>query len=286
MTAPSLASPDAPAGRPAGRLSAPAVRLARVGSALIGAEVQAASAYRAQLLVGVFGWVVPLAFMALWRGAAGDGAIEGTTSAQFATYFAVMLVTTSVALTPVIVFGFGDLVHSGQLSSMLLRPHHPLLTLVARAVAQKTYRVPPVLLVFPLLLALTGGTVTDHVPSLVLAPVVCLLGVIGASYLAALVATIAFWMTKSNGVQGLLSGLEWIVGGLVAPVALLPGILPDIVRHQPLWFAGGAPAEMVAGMGHHGWGTAVEALLWIVVLDQVFRVVWRRGLRRYEAVGT
>ena len=56
--------------------SPPHTRIARAGLvvvALLRAELQAAAAYRAQLILGIFGWVVPLAFMVLWTGAAGGG---------------------------------------------------------------------------------------------------------------------------------------------------------------------------------------------------------------------
>lgn len=269
---------------PSTRLGWP--RTTELLGALVRAELQAASAYRAQLVIGLFGWVVPLAFMALWRGAAADDPVSGITVEQFTTYFSILLVTTNLSIGMPVVAGLSGQVHSGQLSAILLRPHHPILPLVARALAQKAFRLPPLLVIVPLLVVLGDGAVTDDLGPWLLAPVVAVLGLIASVYLAGIVATVAFWMTKSSGVQGLLTGLEWLVGGLVAPIALLPGVLPEILRHQPLWFAIGAPAELVAGMGDHSPWMVAEAVLWIAVLDRMFRSVWRRALARYEAVGT
>lgn len=59
-----------------------------------------------------------------------------------------------------------------------------------------------------------------------------------------------------------------------------------MLAHQPMWFAVGAPAEIVSGIADPGWWAVVEAVAWVVLLDRVFRVVWSRGVRRYEAVGS
>ena len=270
-------------------ISPPHTRIARAGLvvvALLRAELQAAAAYRAQLILGIFGWVVPLAFMVLWTGAAGREGVQQIGAGQFTTYFAVVLVTTNISFTAPLVYGLSRLVHSGELSARLLRPHHPLLSIIARGISQVLYSLLPMGIIVPAIVVLGDGALTDRSDQLILAPFIGIVGLVGAGYIAALVATLAFWMTKASGAQSLLYGLEWIAGGVIGPVLLLPGNLPDILRHQPLWYAVGAPAEMVSGISDLGMGVVFEAFAWVVALHVVFGGVWRRGLRRYEAVGT
>jgi ABC-2 type transport system permease protein len=69
------------------------------------AELAAAAAYRAQL--GLVSWVVPLAFLALWRGAAASGPVGGITVTQFGTYFCILLVTTNLQIVMPVIFEFG-----------------------------------------------------------------------------------------------------------------------------------------------------------------------------------
>jgi len=238
------------------------------------------------LILGIFGWVVPLAFMVLWTGAAGGEGVQQIGAGQFTTYFAVVLVTTNISFTAPLVYGLSRLVHSGELSARLLRPHHPLLSIIARGISQVLYSLLPMGIIVPAIVVLGDGALTDRSDQLILAPFIGIVGLVGAGYIAALVATLAFWMTKASGAQSLLYGLEWIAGGVIGPVLLLPGNLPDILRHQPLWYAVGAPAEMVSGISDLGMGVVFEAFAWVVALHVVFGGVWRRGLRRYEAVGT
>ena len=111
------------------------MRLARYYAALLRAELAATAQYRLQLVVGIVGWVVPFVMIALWRSAAAEAPIEGVTAGQFTTYFLGILLITSSGVMGTLVFGFGHLVYSGQLSVLLLRPFHPLHSMVARQLA-------------------------------------------------------------------------------------------------------------------------------------------------------
>jgi ABC-2 type transport system permease protein len=261
-------------------------RVLSIYVALAKMELQAAAAYRAQLLLGALGWVVPVGFMALWRGAAAAGPVDGVSAAQFTTYFAIVLLTSSMQIGRDIAFEISPKIHSGELSALLLRPHHPLHSLVAKGIAQWVYRLTPLLLVVPLLIVVIGGTATSSAGQWLLAGVLGLLGTVGETYLGAMMGCVALWWTRSAGIRGLLFGAEWVLGGLVAPVVLLPGVFADIVRHQPLWYAIGAPGEAVSGITVLTPWVLLEAAAWIVVLHLLFARIWRRGMRRFEAVGT
>ena len=72
--------------------------------------------------------------------------------------------TTSLQLTNHLSFGVEPLVHSGELSALLLRPHHPMHVLVASGLAQLTYKVAPLVVVVPLLIVgldVIGGHLTE-----------------------------------------------------------------------------------------------------------------------------
>lgn len=261
-------------------------RLVRVYGGLLRSEVQAAASYRSQLVLGALGWVVPVAFMALWKGAAGAGDVAGITAAQFTTYYAVLMVTTSMQLSRGLSFDVEPLVHSGEMSALLLRPTHPMHLLVARGLARLTYGLPPLLLVVPALVLGLGGDVTRDATQWVLALAIAPLGFVAEIYLGLMMGALALWFTRSAALSGLLFGAEWLIGGLVAPVALMPGPLPDLLRHQPLWFAIGAPAEAISGISRLEPWILLEAAAWAVLLHLVFARIWRRGMLRYEAVGT
>jgi len=219
-------------------------------------------------------------------GAAADGAIEGITADQFTVYFGLVLVTTALSFSGVLVYEFSPLVHDGRLADYLVRPYHPYHNLVAQGLSWGVFRAPTVAVLFALVLAVLGGSVRLGL-TLPLAVALWLAGVVGAGYLAALAGTIALWVTKSYGLQSVVIGLEGLIGGLYAPIRLLPAWLEPLGHHNPFWFQVGAPSELLAGILDRSAGVAalLEALVWIAVLHVVFRAVWKRGVRQYELVG-
>jgi ABC-2 type transport system permease protein len=261
-------------------------RLPGIYAGLIKAEVQATSAYRLNILVSAVGWVIPFVMLALWRGAAQDGAIEGVTAEQFTTYFCMVLITTSLELSGWLTYGFSPLVHEGRLAHYLVRPYHPLHNLIAQAMAEALFRMPTVILMFAVVMAAAGAAVTAGwaIPA---AFAVWLAGAAGAAYVGAIGGAIALWVTKSYGLQSIVLGAAGLLGGLYAPIALLPGVLEVVARHTPFWFAVGAPSELVAGIIDTGAGlrALAEAIVWVIGLHLAFRSIWTRGVRQYELVG-
>lgn len=265
-------------------MSAP--RLPTVYGALLRGEMMATSGYRANLIISMIGWVVPFVMLALWRGAAADGPIESITAGQFTTYFAVVLLTTAFSLAGHLIYGFTPLVHDGRLAHYLQRPYHPFHNIIADALSATAFRAITVFVLFAGVLGLVGA---EFGPSAAL-PVAVLLwvaGLVGTAYIAALAGTTALWVTRAYGLQSLAIGAEGLLGGMYAPVMLLPGWLEIIARHTPFWFQIGAPAELVAGIldTRDGLIAIAEAVVWVGALHALFRVVWRRGLRQYELVG-
>jgi ABC-2 type transport system permease protein len=250
------------------------------------AELAAAAAYRLQLVLGVLGWVYPLAFLALWRGAAQGEPVAGIEPEALAAYFCLVLVTNTLQITMPIVFGFGHQVYSGQLSALLLHPRHPLHASVAKALAENVYQLPILAVLVPGVLLLTAGTLTTDAATWGIAVLVMILGAVASIHLAAMSAAVAFWMSKAQGVQGLVVAAEWVLGGVIAPAVLLPGRLAEVAVHQPLWFAIGAGPAMLSGITEPSLTQVGEAAVWCVALHLAYRALWRRAVRRYEAVGS
>ncbi len=260
--------------------------LPRIYGALVRGELIATSGYRANLIVSIVGWVIPFVMLALWRGAAEDGAIEGVTAGQFTSYFALILLTTTLSFSAHLIYGFTPLVHEGRLADYLVRPYHPFHNLIAGGAARVAFRA-PVAAVFCIgVITILGGALGGWRNAVIAIPV-WIIGALTSGYLGALAGSLALWVTKAYAVQSLVIGTEGLLGGLYAPIALLPGWLEVVARHTPFWFQIGAPAELMAGMIGPGDGLQViaEGVVWLVVLHVVFRTVWRRGVTQYELVG-
>lgn len=256
----------------------------RAQLALTRMELSALSAYRAQILLGAFSWVVPLVMMVLWLNADAGSVDPGRLTA----YFLTTLVLTSLNPLGYLVFGFGRLVHDGRLSALLLRPVHPATAILAQGLARAVVGLPAVVAMVAAVVAFVDASFSADPRTLGWATVLFVLGLIGVGQLSTMVGTIAFWSTKAEGMQSVIFVGEWVLGGLVAPFAVISGWFARIGYFQPFFLALGGPAELVSGLRspETAPGLALVGVAWVVALHLLGRVVWRAGMARFEAVGT
>jgi ABC-2 type transport system permease protein len=100
-------------------------------------------------------------------------------------------------------------------------------------------------------------------------------------------ALLAFWSTRADALLSLQESLVFLLGGQVAPVALLPDLLQGAAVALPFRYMAAFPVEILAGQldaAQIRTGFAFQAG-WLLVALVLFAVVWRSGLKRYSAVG-
>ncbi len=98
---------------------------------------------------------------------------------------------------------------------------------------------------------------------------------------------LSFWTTQSRQFANFWQGIGQFLSGFVVPLALLPAGLRGAARLLPFRSMVSLPIEIL--MGRLGWDELGFGLLvgmgWALIVTLIYRILWRRGLRRYEAVG-
>jgi ABC-2 type transport system permease protein len=167
-----------------------------------------------------------------------------------------------------------------------LQPHAPGLGAIGASLAIRLWHVLlglPLLLTVPALagIALGAGDVAVALPALALAAALRFL----FTYSLALSA---LWTERAHGVVGLGETLIFLLGGEAAPVPLLPDAVRPWVAALPFRAMLGFPAEVASGsldatevLTGYAW-----QVLWIVLVATGATIVWRRGVRRYVAIGS
>jgi ABC-type uncharacterized transport system permease subunit len=244
---------------------------------------KAAAQFRAQAFISLFGWVVPLAFMALWNAAAAGS--EQMTPNQTTSYYLVMLAATNLSVSGDLIWGFGSLVYSGDLAVLLVQPAPPIWGIIARPLADKAIRFAPLLLILPLLAWGLGADFTSSPAAIAFSLALFAFGWLAALLAAAVWALAGLWMGRAGGIKGLFNGIAWVLGGLIAPSAFMPEPLAWAMRLSPFWAAEGGAAELLSGALSPTWWMLPVNLAWIAVLAFIFRLSWPLALRRFEAVG-
>lgn len=100
-------------------------------------------------------------------------------------------------------------------------------------------------------------------------------------------ALLAFWVTEVATFIFILYAFEYLAGGHLFPLDILPRAVLEALQYTPfpylLFFPVSIFMERVEGAALAG-GLAVQAM-WVVAAFALARFVWSRGVRKYSAVG-
>jgi ABC-2 type transport system permease protein len=265
------------------------MRLLRIYRALLAAQLQATTQYRAQAsLYVLFSVVRPIVFLAAWAAVANarGGSVGGLDVGGFAAYFIAVTVTSHLSMSW-FSWEFEQDIAQGNLSPRLLRPLHPIHYAAAANIAYKVVTsigLVPVLVLVALTFHAHFETQPPHL--LLFVPSAILAGVLSFLY-DWVVASSAFWITRSSQVSFVLGRVSFIFGGQIAPLSLLPGALATIAYALPFGYMLGVPADILRGALDplRGLGLVAVQAIWVVVLFGALRIAWRAGVREYSAVG-
>lgn len=257
------------------------------------------TAYRGEIFLWAIATSLPLIMMGVWVQAGASGAFEGFTSVDAARYFIGVFIFRQLTICWVI-YEFEWNVVSGRLSAWLLHPVDPIWRYIMMHAGEQFTRLPFSLLFIGLSLfifpeALWGG---EGRPGLWLPEWWRFLLAIFCGYLAFLlrffiaytISMAAFWIERVSALEGINYLPYLFLSGLVVPLQTLPGWLQSLILWTPypyvLWF----PAQLIAAppeampvpMILRGLATIA---CWLAVFTLIQRLLWRRGLKHYSAMG-
>lgn len=262
------------------------MRMMRILGAMWRLGLAEAFAYRAAMLVWILTTTFPLVSLALWHSLAAQGPIGDYGRADFVAYFVAAFLIRQLTASWV-VWDLSAQIASGDLSTLLMRPVHPLLHHVMLNVAALPVRM---LLAVPLglvVLVLAGGVSLAAGPALLVVPVA-----VGMAWLLNLavqtcVACLAFWVTSSTSLFEVWLGLYMVLSGYAVPTSLFPAGMSAVVRYLPFHATLGFPVELTIGRlsgPEIAMGFVMQAV-WLAIFGGLALWLWRRGLRSYGAVG-
>lgn len=265
--------------------------LARALPAFLRVALAVMFQYRGEIILwAVWGVVYPAVAIAMWSAAiAGSPTgtdIGGYEASGFAAYFLMTMIIGHVT-TAWDVYEMGWLVRNGAMSAKLLRPVLPIWEALCDNLAYK-------LLTLVILVPIWGVVALAAEPRFEAGALQLALGILAALLAAVMsflwgyvVALSAFWVTRTDAISEMWFALGLFLGGRLAPMSVLPGLLAWLATLLPfrwmIWFPAEvligrlAPTEIVAGL--------VWQAAWLVLGLGAFSLAWRRAVRRYSAVG-
>ncbi|MFB9236810.1 ABC transporter permease [Plantactinospora siamensis] len=254
---------------------------------LVRSATLVALTYRGRMALWVLAGTFPLLTMAVWLTVVAEGGPpQGWTSGDFLSYYAAATVLWNLSGQHVVWEWDADM-RSGDLSVRLLRPVHPFHQYAAGDLGHRVLFLVTLVPALVLVALLVPGVDYPMSPVRALAAAAALvLAYVLSLVMAATFALIGFWSTQTSNAWMLWWGLGSFASGWVAPLALMPDWLRTAALVLPFRATMGFPAELLMGRldaAQTGYGFAV-GLGWLAGFALLYRVCWRYGVRRYQAV--
>ncbi len=101
------------------------------------------------------------------------------------------------------------------------------------------------------------------------------------------IALLAFWMLEISTVVFIVYSFEYMLSGRMFPLAFMPPFVQDILQWLPFPYELYFPVRVLMNRVHGAdlwFGLGVQAF-WVIVAAAAAQMMWRQGLRKYQAVG-
>lgn len=245
-----------------------------------------------QYRASVFLWTLwslagPVIHLSVWSSIIqAEGPLSGYDRGSIVAYFIVQSIVYHFTVAWQ-AYEFSYLIRSGTLSVRLLRPFDPSHYIVVGNIAFK-------LINLVWLIPIWAGMVLYFRPQIELTwerglwfALSMLLGAALYFLWVHCWAMLAFWTVRAAAFFEFTDVIGYLIGGGIAPIALLPAGLRAVAAFFPQYYMAGFPIEVAIGAADAARipGGILITCVWIVVFFLVYRLLWHRGLRRYGAVG-
>lgn len=256
---------------------------------MVAIDMGMAVTYRGEMLLFMLTLIVtPIVSLLVWRAALASGAEFPVDAEYLTTYFVLLCLV--VMLTSSWISGhLAQMIRLGELSAWLIRPGSVHLNGLANNVSEKALKF---VWLFPMVLILWWVfRASVRIPGDPIRWLLFGLGVILAAVLTyaidVLVAGFAFWIDDVSGLDRARILLTSVLSGQVVPLALMPDWAQGFIEFQPFRFMVSFPLELLVGeLDGRAIALGFAAQLgYVVVTLTCVRLLWRRGLRLYSAVG-
>jgi ABC-2 type transport system permease protein len=261
---------------------------------VINVGIQNTLVYRVNFLLRASFALIPLmATIYLWRAIysskEGGSEVSGYTLAGMISYY--LLVTIVDALTAVTEDDWqiaGD-IREGNINQFLLKPIDYLWYRLCLFFANRMIYV--VVAVFPVTLFILYQREYFVAPAhWALLPVFLLTLLLTALlqfFMSYTMALLAFWVLEVSTFIFILFAFEYIAGGHMFPIDILPPWAAAALKFTPFPYQMFFPVSVYLGRvtGSEMWLGIVIQVFWVIFFYCLARIVWGRGIRKYTAVG-
>jgi len=245
--------------------------------------------YRAANYFYMIGMIAePVIYLVVWSTIARShgGSVGGFTPGDFAAYYIVWTLVRNwnISFDP---FAWEWRIKEGELSGWLVQPVHPIHRDLAFGAGIKFVWLFMWLPIAAVLTIAFRPTLHPSAMQIGVFVVAIWAGFVLRTMILWILGLITFWTTRVSAIFQLYFGAELLLSGRLVPLQLMPRWAQTTAAFFPMKWTFWFPIESLVGkMAPHRLlvGLGAQAL-WIAGLSFGVRLMWRRAVRRYTAVG-
>jgi ABC-2 type transport system permease protein len=246
-----------------------------------------AVAYRAEMFIWMLATTMPLVMLALWTSVARGAPVGRYGEKEFLAYFLATFVVRQ--LTGAWAFYQMNMeIRDGTLAMRLLRPVHPLFAYASEGIASMPMRLVISLPIALLAFILVSRDAMTHDPLLWSAwAVSVLLAWMITIEVNFVIGCTAFFTESSFKLMDVWIVFYFVFSGYLIPVDLFPSRLRAVIDWLPFRYQIGLPVEIMTGAHTRAEIPRLLAaqVAWVLAFAVATGVLWRRGVRAFEAYG-
>ena len=254
---------------------------------LLSAQWQSTFAYPGMLLVWmVHVFFVPFVMLLVWLGIATSNPSIQEQSNQITNYYILLPLVTMFTSAWHGVFVVQK-IRTGQLNFILTKPLPYVLIQIANNIAEKItkliFLVPFVLLTW-LLFSVRSTLSIQDIP--VIITTISLSALLYFS-IQTCVGYVGFWLEDVSGILNFITISDYTIGGRFIPYFLLPPTIQTLTQYLPFRYLHAFPAEVLSNSltsKELNIGITMQAI-WLLVFLIIAIALWKKGIKRYGAVG-
>lgn len=262
------------------RLLRPLPALFRVGFA-------DAVAYRGEMLIWLLSTNTPLIMLLLWTSVASEAPVGRFGQKDFAAYFLVTLVV-RLLTGAWVAWEINTEIRQGPMQGRLLKPLHPFVAYASENLSAWPLRLLMVLPVVGVIAWVIGPEALSQDWRQWASFPVALFGAWAMTFCAMLtIGALSFFWHSTLSIMEVWFGLFVVFSGYIIPLELFPTWFQPVLQWLPFPYIISLPVEMALGLMPFDESLDRLVVQWcfIGVFFTIANVVWRAGVRRYEAFG-
>ncbi len=261
---------------------------------IIGIGVQNTLVYRVNFLLRALFGLIPLtATIFLWKAVFAEKAegstVAGYTLASMVSYYLVVTVVDALTAVTEDDWQISADIKDGNINQFLLKPvdylrYRLCLFVAGRFVYLAAAAVPVAVFV---LVQREYFVIPVHAMTWVWFAGSIIMAALLNFFISYSMAMLAFWVVEISTFIFILFAFEYIAGGHLFPVDIMPAGLLEVLNWTPfpyqLFFPVSVYLERSQGLGL--WRGLGIQFFWVIFFFGVARLAWSRGVRKYTAVG-